>query len=378
MEFKKDKWDVVIIGAGPAGSTAARIIAEAGFDCLMVEKDKEPGLHNSCAGGMPYALAQKLKISSQIIEKEIYGCALHLNSGTTIWHRKRPQFITVYRRVFDKLLAERAVNGGAELILLTKVYDVKKEKESFNIYIINKVTKKTSRLSSKLVIFADGVNTLAQRSFGIGFEKRSNNLCLGLTYEMEAKENSLNKFEVYFDSQTIPWGWYWIFPKRDRLSVGVGCLQSKIKKNLKACLDEFIENHPLLKNKKKLRHTAGLIPLSLAKRMASDSCMVIGDAAGMVNPLTGGGLVYAIKSGELAGLACIEALKKRRYEAKVLSRYPKKFQRTKHFWWLKVLSLVNGIFIALSDMVGKSLYPALMKLYFHFFILLPQRFLKNI
>ena len=64
-----DKWDVIIIGAGPAGSTAADLIAKAGFDVLMIEKDKEPGLHNSCAGGMPYTLAQKLRINNKIIEK---------------------------------------------------------------------------------------------------------------------------------------------------------------------------------------------------------------------------------------------------------------------------------------------------------------------
>lgn len=356
----------------------ARLIAEAGFDVLMIEKDKEPGLHNSCAGGMPYSLVQKLKINKQVIEREIHGCVLHFNSGIKRWHTRQPLFISIFRRVFDKFLAQEAVNVGAELVLSTKVYDVKKAK-FFGIYIKDLATGKKSRLSSKLVVFADGVNTLSYRTFGIGFEKKPENVCCALTCEMDAEGNSLNEFEFYFDSQTIPWGYYWIFPKKDRLNVGVACLQSKIKKNLKVCLDDFIKNHPLLKDKKKLRFTAGLVPVSLPKRIVSDSCLVIGDAAEMVNPLTGGGLVYAVKSGELAGLACIEALNKGRSEAKILSQYPKKFQRTKHYWGLKILSLVKGIFIVLSDMLGsKSLYPALMKLYFLFLSFLPQRFIKNI
>lgn len=377
MKIKKDRWDVVIIGAGPAGSSAARLIAEEGFDCLIIEKDKEPGLHNSCAGGIPYALAQKLKIDSHVIEKEIHGCVLHFNSGPKKWRKKHPLFTTVDRRVFDKYLAERAVKAGAELSLLTKVYDVKKGNDGLKVYTNNLKTGKKSCLSGKLVIFADGVNTLARRTFGFGFDKKLNHFAAALAYEMEAEENAFDEFELYFDSRTIPWGYYWIFPKKNTLNVGVDCLSSKIEDKLKACLDEFIGNHPLLKDKKKVRFTAGLIPVSLSRRLYSDSCLVVGDAGGMADPLTFGGIVYGIKGGELAGLACIEALKKGKYEAKSLAQYQRDYKRTKHYWWLKFLSLVSAISISLSNMAGRSLFPTLIKLYSYFYFHLPYRFTKN-
>ncbi|MBU1853385.1 MAG: NAD(P)/FAD-dependent oxidoreductase [Candidatus Omnitrophica bacterium] len=378
MTLKKNEWDVIVIGAGPAGSTASRIIAEAGIDVLMIEKDKEPGLHNPCAGGMPYALAQKLGLDSRIIEKEIYGCVLHFNSYEKRLYRRYPLFVTVYRKVFDRFLADQAVTAGASLFLSTRVYDVKMRHTAIEVFIEDLTTERKIQVNSKLVVFADGVNTLAMRTFGVGFKKRPDNTCLALTYELDCQNNFSDMVEIFFNSYDIPWGYYWIFPKKDRLNVGVGCTCSKVKRNLKVCLEEFIKNHHLLRHRKKMRFTAGLIPISLARRTSCDSCFIVGDAAGMVNPLTGGGLVYAVKSGELAASTCIETLKQGKDRVRVFSQYTTKLRMTRHYWCLKVLDFVNRTCMNLSGMVNRSLYFMLMKLYFFFFSVMPRRLTRNI
>jgi len=374
----KTNWDVIVIGAGPAGSTAAGLIAEAGFEVLLVEKDNEPGKGNSCAGGMALALAEKLKLDDKVIEKMISGCTLYFNTSTSGWRVKSPRFVTVYRRVFDKFLAEQAVDGGVTLLTSTRVVKVDRRNNKITVGIKNLTAGSQEKLVAKLVVFADGINTLAQKTFGIGFKTRPGNTFLGLTYELEAGTNTRDEFEAYFDRQTVPWGCYWIFPKKDRINVGVACIRSQIRKNLRQCLDDFIESHRGLKERKKLRFTAGLIPLSMARTIVSDNCLVIGDAAGMVNPLTGGGLVFAVKSGRLAAKTCVIALKKGKYTRTTLFRYPVSFWCTRHFCWLKILHIINKTVFVLSGLSGKCFYPTVIKWYAFFFKLLPPRFIKNI
>ena len=378
MDINKNKKDVIIIGAGPAGSTAALKLAREGYHVVMVDKDESPGLRNSCAGGMPYTLSEKLHLDPQIIQKEIYGCKLHYCSRIRRFKVGAPSFVTVYRREFDNYLAQRAVQAGAQLELKKKAIDVKKEKDGYRVYIKNMKDNNVSSWSSPLVIFADGVNTLAQKTFGIGFNKTPDTTCLALAYELEDKQNERHDFEIFCQPERIPWGNYWVFPKKDRISVGVGCLCSKITINLRKCLDNFIDEHPELKKKKKVRFSAGLIPITLAEEISQDGCMVIGDAAGMVNPLTGGGLVYAIKSGELAASASLQYFQSKKAYDEVGRVYNRKFILTKHFWWLKGLRAIEWSCVAVSNKIGKSLYPPMAQFYCHSFAILPIRFIKSI
>ncbi len=336
--LRQDRWDTIVIGAGPSGSTAARFIAQCGFKVLILERERFPGQGKACGGGIPFGLIKQLSLPESIIEKKIYSHILHFPSGVKIYKYRRPIFATVYRSSFDRFLVERAVSMGASLITQCRVFNIIKNKEGTTA-ITNR-----GRFFSKLIIFANGASNLAYRMSGVGINLRKNNTYLAIAYELDDKNTALDAFEVFYNPHSIPWGYYWIFPKRDRLNVGVDCLCSKIKKNLRFCLDEFINTDRYLRDKKRIRFIAGLIPACLATRLVSDNVLVIGDAAGMVNPIIGEGLKYAIRTGELAGVSCVDTLMLKRFDRKTLLVYPRRFHRTGEFCWLKIWHLIAGFF----------------------------------
>ncbi|MCX6349642.1 MAG: FAD-dependent oxidoreductase, partial [Candidatus Aureabacteria bacterium] len=99
--------EIIIIGAGPAGSTAAYDLARAGRRPLLLEKDRIPGEKNACAGGIAYLMKDHLSLPEEVVDKEIHVTRLSCRGKTKDYRTTRPQYISVQRRVFDKYLAFR-------------------------------------------------------------------------------------------------------------------------------------------------------------------------------------------------------------------------------------------------------------------------------
>jgi digeranylgeranylglycerophospholipid reductase len=125
------KSEVTVIGAGPAGSTTARVIAEHGFDVILVEKDEYPGVTNVCAGGTLKSVIKDTGLSSDTIDKEILTEAHYFPWGT---NEIKVDLITVYRHVFDRRLAEKAVENGAKLLTKTLIKDVSITNDGVRIF----------------------------------------------------------------------------------------------------------------------------------------------------------------------------------------------------------------------------------------------------
>jgi flavin-dependent dehydrogenase len=226
--------DITVIGAGPGGSSAANIIAKAGYNVLLVEKDEYPGKSNVCGGGMSEQLADKLKLPDEIVEKRIPYEVHYFPWGV---YENRQRHATVLRSKFDRYLAEKAVENGSKLGTSTKAVNIKREDGKVVVYTSN---KNISHISSDIVIFADGVNTLAKQ-FGVGFKRNRNNTALGLVYEIEWKKNPVDRYEIFYGKNISKWGYGWIFPKKDLLNVGVGCQISKIRGNIRDMMNYFMK-----------------------------------------------------------------------------------------------------------------------------------------
>lgn len=342
-----DVADVVVIGSGPAGSSTANMVAGAGYNVFLIEKDEWPGKNNVCGGGMSEQLANKLKLPSNIVEKWIPYEVHHYPWGV---FENRKRHVTVLREKFDRYLSEMAVDNGSKLLTSTKVVDVKRKGGKMVIYT-SSTAKNISTISSSLVIFADGVNTMAKK-FGIGFKKEKTNTALGLVYEIDWKDNQIDHYELFYDKNISRWGYGWIFPKKDLLNIGVGSRISKRGVKIKDMMNYFLSSKAVstkIAGKKISNKKAALIPLAPAREIHDRSMLVVGDAAGMVYPFFGAGIENAILAGEIAGNVAVRALEEHDFTKRFLSIYKKQWEKTGNYMLMKRQSIMSKFLLPLSN-----------------------------
>ena len=337
------KADVTVVGAGPAGSTTARTIAKKGFKVILVEKDEYPGKTNVCAGGIPKPVFEETGLKSDIIEKEILRGEYYYP-----WGKKylKLNHVSVYRSIFDRALANKAVDEGAEMLTNTLIKDVEVRKEKVFEFFSDGI------IESEIIVFADGPNTLAFRKFGIGFKPDADKTAVSVTCEVKWEGNPLDCFEFYYDHDITPWGYGWICPRRNTVNVGVLCLYSKLSLNLMNSLNYMLKGHPLTSEKLKGREViwlrSALIPLAPARKIFGKRMLVAGDAAGMVDPVNGGGIIQAIHGGKLAGEVCVNALEAEKFSASFLSKYQNLWRKSKDYLLIQAQYLLSNIFLYFS------------------------------
>jgi len=352
-----EEYDVVIVGAGPAGSTTAKWIASSGFNVLLIEKDEFPGETNVCAGGIERWVADELKIDNPI-GKNIIGNRWNFPWGKEEFFGDEYSAATIDRSVFDRALAMEAEIAGAKLLTHTLVRDISKMDGGFLIRIEDKKGRE-GEIETKLVIFADGPNTLAQRIFGIGFEVLPENTMISATLEVKWEDNPIDYFEFFVGHEISPWGYGWIFPKKDTVNIGISCLYSQLRHKIHDYLNAFLKNTNI-EGKEILRFTSALIPVTPAKRISEDSILVVGDAAGMVDPLYGGGISQAIHGGRISGEVAVSALNVNDLSEKFLSQYQVKWRKTDDFAQINKAYHLSNIFLYLSN-IDKNAFARLMR-----------------
>ena len=310
----KVKYDVVVVGAGPAGSTAGRGCALKGFNTLILEKERLPR-YKPCGGAVSTKALSLLdfKIRDELIEKECYGARLHY--GKYEIEAKKPYKLAIFtsRDKFDMYLAEKAIDAGVELRdgEWVKSLDVR------DSHVIIKTDKDTYKAS--VVIGADGVNSVV--SGHVRPKYKSTELAIAIEAEIPAGEGDIdsyihNAIAMYFGISHRGYGW--VFPKRDHFSVGVGGLLSEFKEPKKVFIN-FLKNLDFNTNVKFHLH---LIPAGGYEReICSDRIILVGDAAGFVEPFHWEGIQYAIHSGKIAAGVISESHGKDDFSKKFLARY---------------------------------------------------------
>lgn len=344
--------DVIVIGSGPAGSSTADIVARAGYNALLIEKDEYPGKRNVCGGGMSEQFADKLHLPDDIVEKRIPYEVHHFLWGV---YENRQRHITVLRDKFDRYLAEMAIENGSKLLTSTKAVNIKREDGRIVIYV--STNKNISAISSDIVIFADGVNTLAKK-FGIGFKRNKNNTALGLVYEIGWKENSVDHYEIFYDKNISRWGYGWVFPKKDLLNVGIGGRISEMRGNIRDKMNYFMKCAAVstkIRGRKISNKKAALIPLAPAREIHAQSILVVGDAAGMVYPFFGAGIENAIVAGEIAGKVAVRALEENDSSKLFLSAYKRQWEKTDNYALIRRQTIISNFFSPLSNIDAHTL-----------------------
>ena len=310
--------DAVIIGAGPAGCEMAYQLASAGFDIMIIEKEK-PNREKPCGGGIQIKeLLEFGPLPEQVIERRIIQGRIISpdNRIVNVGRDRADEFsVTVKRSIYDRYLQERAIQAGAELQCETKVLDIQRKNRQMILTLMGKERQTVVR--TRLLINAAG-SRAARLTKMMGINDPGGEICL--TYHHWLKPTRIDRsledsIEMYY-LRANPEGYAWIFPKKDVISVGIGATAASIIKNkihLKKLLTEFIENHPLASSKLKdcqiVRSGGGMIKFGILPKLWAPAGIVLGDAAGLANIVHGGGIYHARKSALIASKPCREFLR---------------------------------------------------------------------
>jgi geranylgeranyl reductase family protein len=289
----KQSQDVIVVGAGPAGATLAYELAKRGIGVLVLEKEKLPR-YKCCAGGVTSKAAKLLDFDiSEVVEDVIYELSFTFNLGSPyLGQHSQPLMYTVMRDVFDYFLVQRAQQMGAIFMDGQKVTQVQVSADWVEISTADNIFR------SRLVVGADGAYSVVARELGMG---RSMEYIAGIESEIVVPEEELVKWKsrVQIDLGCIPGGYAWVFPKRNHLSVGAGCLASKAR-YLNRHHQKFL-NSLSIGSYTIVRSGNHLIPTCTKGRLVwQDQALLLGDAVGLTDPLTGEGICNAIQSAQLA------------------------------------------------------------------------------
>ncbi|NWF92901.1 MAG: NAD(P)/FAD-dependent oxidoreductase [Syntrophaceae bacterium] len=289
-------YDIVIIGAGPAGSSAARAAAQRGVKVLLVDQKQHIGVPVQCAEFVPQWISRYIHFSSTCILQTVETMVTHL-SDQTCHEMKSPGYM-LDRSLFDKELSVSAILSEARISIGTKATGLISDG-----VIVERGTRK-EHIKSKVIIGADGTHSSTARWIGLPPAKT----IVALQYEM-AIPNSQNHVDIFFHSD-YEGGYAWFFPKGRTVNVGLGVVPSKTS-HLSDLLNDFLKD---LKEAKKisrveiLSRTGGSIPCEPRRQTLFGNILLVGDAAGHAHPITGAGILNAVIGGEIAGRIAAEAV----------------------------------------------------------------------
>ncbi len=284
-------YDVIVIGAGPAGATLGYELGRSGLTVLILEKEKLPR-YKPCAGGITRRAASLLNFDiSSVTEGTAYGARITYQlSDECIKRHKEPLLYTVMRSKFDHFLVQKAQEEGAM---------VRDGVRANHIEITDsavEVMTSVGTFTAKIVAGADGAKGMVAKNIGLIGDAEHN---LAIQQEVYIAANKLTDWDslVWLDIGHIPGGYGWVFPKNDHLSVGVGG-PIHFSKRLKPYLERILHH---LGDYQVANSTGHLMPVrKRGMAIQRGNALLLGDAAALVHPLTGEGIYYAIRSAQLA------------------------------------------------------------------------------
>jgi digeranylgeranylglycerophospholipid reductase len=322
----KNKYDVIVVGAGPAGSTAARIAAEKGCSVLMLEKDREVGMPVRCGEAVgEKGIKKVLRLQDRWIANKIDAVRLVAPSGEIVDVAHDEIGYVLYRKIFDYDLAMMAADAGVHVVTKAYVYGLLIDDGVVTGVKVRHLGKEYS-LHAKIVIGADGVESRVGRWAGLKTHLRMNDIesCVQMTVGNINVDRRYCDF--YFSEKMAPGGYLWVFPKGpNTANIGLGIAGHKA--GTKAAIDylnEFIDAR--FPTAAKLITVAGGVPCApYMENIFAAGLMLVGDAAHQANPISGGGIVQGILAAQIAGEEAAAAVKENDVSKKRLSIYEKRW-----------------------------------------------------
>ncbi|NNJ51990.1 MAG: NAD(P)/FAD-dependent oxidoreductase [Ignavibacteriaceae bacterium] len=306
----KTSYDIIVVGAGPAGSMAARFAAEKDVSVLMLEKDRDVGYPVRCGEAISKAGVEEFIPSDEKwIAAKISKFSFNAPDGTEVILDFGEAGYVLERRIFDYELARTAADAGVEIVTRAyvngllfengKVCGVKYEHQG-----------EQKELKAKVVVAADGVESRVGRWAGLKTHIDFRDMESAVQITAAKIPVDQNALYFFFGKDVAPNGYFWIFPKgnnKANIGLGVSGIIGK-KKSAQSYLNDFMNKH--YPNAPVLTTIAGGVPCAVTLgKISAPGILLVGDAAKQVNPLSGGGIASGMIGGKIAGTIAAEAVK---------------------------------------------------------------------
>lgn len=298
--------DVIVIGAGPAGSVTAALVAQAGFCVLVLEKNNS--CRSPCAGYISNNINMEIPDES-VVQSRIKKMRTYFPDLS--FHDFELNGFVVDRSSFDKGLSGKAKDEGARIRWGSPLQEI----------VPGGVKFRDGMAQGKIIVGADGV--FSKTASLCGFEKQKFAVCA--QYHLKGIKPLSQTCEIFFNKEFAPGGYVWIYPTgNDSAKAGVGVTHGYPR----AYLEKFISGTPFSArfDGRKTEYIAGALPIGgLREKLCCGNVLLVGDSAGMADPVTGAGINNAILAGEIAGKTIVKALESNDME--ILSEYDTKIRR---------------------------------------------------
>ncbi len=298
------EFDLIVVGAGPAGSEAARAAARAGLRTLLAEEHPTVGVPSHCTGKLSSHAFGEFEIPPAMALNAVSAAVFHSPGGVSVHVRRATVDSYVVDRVaFDRWLATRAASAGVEVTTRTRIAAV--ARTNGTLIVEGQRGGRPFRARCRLVIDAEGAAPRLPRMLRLSGARR---YALGLQYEMRGIGGLRSDTpEMFFGGDIAPGFFAWLMPlggSRARVGLCVDPLRSR--RAPVWYLDRLLDTHPALRHRMRgaevTQKVAGRIPLVGSRGPVSGPGMIIvGDAAGQVKATSGGGIYYAMIAGRIAG-----------------------------------------------------------------------------
>ena len=327
-------FDVIIIGGSLAGGLTGKLIAENGFNVLILEEHFEIGRPVQCAGLVTTRVLEHID-PSNVVLNTIKGANIYSPRGNKlVIDNLNQKTVVVDRPSLDRSLITSALQTGCNIKLGAKAVSAKRNIKNGGIIIDYIENGETLQAKCKILIGADGVQSNVTRWFGL---PQPDLILSGYGAEVVGAEMEPDMVTILTGKEVAPNFFAWIIPINDgnkqngKISARVGlCTHNSPRTAFEYFTDLFTTNPisiEVLKNCQPLQTVAGGIPLGTLSKTYSDNVMVVGDAAAQVKPTSGGGIYTSLVCAKHCASTAVEALEKKDYTEVVLAKYQKSWHR---------------------------------------------------